>query len=147
MACKRLSEGKLKEIEEIAAGWGKLLAREAFPNGPGLDVTLADMEEITARACRRMVQGAVETMTDDQAAHFGNEAPCPTCGRVCHVERKSRPVAVRGGTAMLDEPVAHCPTCRRDFFPSATGVEDRRSRLQCDDPPSGAAHGGCDQLV
>jgi hypothetical protein len=147
MASRQLSEAKLREIEEIAAGWGKLLAREAFPSGPGLDVTLADMEEIAARACRRMVQGAVETMTDEQAAHFGNEAPCPTCGRVCQMQRKSRAVTVRGGTATLDEPVAHCPTCRRDFFPSATRVEDRRSRLQPDNPPSGSAYGGCDQFV
>ena len=28
MATKALSERKLKEIEELAAGWGKLLARE-----------------------------------------------------------------------------------------------------------------------
>ena len=31
MAKKMLSEQKLKEIEEIAAGWRKLLARESFP--------------------------------------------------------------------------------------------------------------------
>lgn len=44
MSSGKLSERKLKEIEEVAAGCGKLLAQEAFPNGPGLDVTLADME-------------------------------------------------------------------------------------------------------
>ena len=43
MASKELSERKLKEIEEVARGWGKLLAREAYPEGPGLDVSLADM--------------------------------------------------------------------------------------------------------
>ena len=39
MASKEARERKLKEIQEIAAGWGKIIAREAFPNGPGLDVT------------------------------------------------------------------------------------------------------------
>ena len=63
MSSGTLSERKLKEIEEIAAGWGKLLAKETFPNGPGLDVTLADMEEVAARAARAIVRGAVETMT------------------------------------------------------------------------------------
>ena len=62
---KTLSERKLMEIEEIAAGLGKLLAREAFPEGPGLDVSLADMEDIVVRASRAIVHGAVETMAAD----------------------------------------------------------------------------------
>jgi len=129
MSSGKVSDRKLKEIEEIAAGWGKLLAQEAFPNGPGLDVTLVQMEEVAARACTAIVRGAIETMTGEQAKHFGEEEPCPTCGRLCPVMRKSRPMTVRGGKATLDEPVAHCPTCRRDFFPSATGAEVGRSRV------------------
>ena len=127
MASKELSERKLKEIQEIARGWGKLLAREAYPQGPGLDVSLADMEDIVARATRAIVRGAVETMTDDQAGDLGEEAACPNCGRICKLKRKSRPLVVRGGQATLDEPVGHCPTCRRDFFPSASGATSRWS--------------------
>lgn len=122
MASKELSERKVKEIEEIARGWGKLLAREAYPEGPGLDVSLADMEDVVARATRAIVRGAVETMTDDQADDLGQEAACPNCGRICKLKRKPRPLVVRGGQATLDEPVGHCPTCRRDFFPSASGA-------------------------
>ncbi len=119
MASKVLSERKLGEIEEVARGWGKLLAREAYPEGPGLDVSLADMEDVVARATRAIVRGAVETMTDDQADDLGEEAACPNCGKMCKLKRKTRSLAVRGGNANLDEPVGHCPTCRRDFFPSA----------------------------
>ena len=119
MATNVLSERKLTEIEEIAAGWGKLLARESFPEGPGLDVSLADMEDIVVRATRAIVHGAMETMTADQTRQLGDQAACPGCGKMCELKRKSRPMAVRGGSADLDEPVAHCPTCRRDFFPSA----------------------------
>jgi len=119
MATEVLSEQKLREIEELAAGWGKLLARESFAGGPGLDVSLADMEDIVARASRAMVGGAVETMTADQADKLGEQAPCPGCGKMCKLKRKARSIAVRGGSANLDEPVGHCPTCRRDFFPSA----------------------------
>jgi len=124
MASTKLSERKCKEIEQIAAGWGKLLANEAFPEGPGLDVTLADMEEIVARAGRAMVQGAVGTMTDEQGKSWDGEQPCPTCGKACGVKRKSRTIAVRGGTAELAEPVAYCSTCRRAFFPSASNLAD-----------------------
>jgi len=110
---------KRKEIEELARHWGELLAREAFPTGPGLDVSLADMEEMVACASRAIVQGAIGKMTEDQAQSLDEQQPCPTCGKTCPVRRKSRRVAVRGGSAELDEPVAHCSTCRRDFFPSA----------------------------
>jgi hypothetical protein len=50
MTSKEAQERKLKEIQEIAAGWGKMIAREAFPQSPGLNVTLADMEEIAVAA-------------------------------------------------------------------------------------------------
>ena len=119
MATEVLSERKLKAIEEIAAGWGKLLARESFAEGPGLDVSLAGMEDIVARAGRAIVRGAVETMIADQARQLGDQAACPVCGKMCKLKRKTRSMAVRGGSVNLDEPVGHCPTCRRDFFPSA----------------------------
>jgi hypothetical protein len=136
MSSEKLSERKLKEIEEIAAGWGKLLAQEAFPNGPGLDVSLADMEEVAARACKAIVRGAVETMTGEQAKQLSEEVACPICGLMCAVKRKARPLTVRGGEATLDEPVAHCPVCRRDFFPSTPSAEIGRSQVQPDGPSS-----------
>jgi hypothetical protein len=124
MGSKEARERRLKEIQEIAEGWGRILAGEAFPAGPGLDVTLADMEEIAVAASRSLVKGAVETMTGSQAKQFGQEADCPTCQRRCPLGTKSREVTVRGGKATLKELVGHCLTCRRDFFPSASGVED-----------------------
>jgi len=36
---------------------------------------------------------------------------------MCLLETVPCPVVVRGGDATLNEPVGHCPTCRRDFFP------------------------------
>jgi hypothetical protein len=124
MASKEARERRLKEIGEIAAGWGKIIAREAFPDGPGLNVTLADMEEFAIAASRALVKGAVETMTDSQGEQFGEEAPCPICGKMCSLKTVPRSVVVRGGDAMLNEPMGHCPTCRRDFFPAAASVED-----------------------
>ena len=124
MSSSKVSDRKRREVEELARGWGELLAREVYPDGPGLDVTLADMEEIAACAARAIVGGALTKMTDDQAACLDETQPCPTCGKECPVQRKSRPIAVRGGTATLNEPNAHCSTCRRAFFPSAPGAED-----------------------
>jgi hypothetical protein len=124
MASMTLSDAKLKELEELAAGWGKLLAVEAFPDAPGMDVTLAEMEEIAARATRAIVAGAIGTMAEQQAQALGCQLPCPICGKLCGVSRRPRTVAVRGGSTELAEPVAHCSTCRRDFFPSASNLAD-----------------------
>lgn len=115
---------KRAEIEDLARHWGELLAREAYPQGAGLDVSLADMEEMVACATKAIVQGAIGKLTEDQAELLDERQPCPTCGKACQVRRKSRTVAVRGGSAELDEPLAHCSKCRRDFFPSARRLED-----------------------
>ena len=124
MAGMKTRERKVKEIQEIAASWGKIIAQEAFPNGPGMEVTLADMEELAMAASRALVQGAVEAMTGSQREQFGVEAPCPSCGKMCPLKTVPRPMVVRGGGATLNEPVGHCPKCRRDFFPAASGAED-----------------------
>jgi hypothetical protein len=117
-------ERKRDEIEALARGWGKLLARHAFPDGVGLDVDLFLMEEIAVTAARSLVEGVVETMSRDQAEGLGTEHACPGCGKPCHLDHRIRRIQVRGGTASLNEPVAHCSTCRRDFFPSASSLED-----------------------
>jgi len=124
MASKETRERKLKEIQEVAEGWGKMIAREAFPDGPGLDVSLIEMEELAATASKAMVRGAIEALTSDQAKRMPEETPCPICGRACELHTQARPIKVRGGEATLEELVGHCPTCRRDFFPSASGIEN-----------------------
>lgn len=127
MANAELAQRRLKEIEQVASGWGKLLAQDVFPDGPGLDVCLTDMEEIVLAASKALVGGALKQMIEQQGEKLGKQSPCPTCGRPCDVKPKWRKVNVRGGKASYEEPVGHCSTCRRDFFPSASGVEGRRA--------------------
>lgn len=123
MADESITGRKLDEIEEIAKGWGKLLAEQVFPHGVDLDVDLWMMEEVTVRATKALVSGAIETMTAAQSEALEGQVSCPGCGQPCRLDHRSRPIQVRGGTAKLNEPVAHCSTCRRDFFPSAAGAE------------------------
>jgi hypothetical protein len=44
---------------------------------------------------------------------------CPQCGQVCSVITVKRTVTGLDGPMEIMEPKAHCPACRRDFFPSA----------------------------
>lgn len=115
---------KRRELEELVQGWGKLLAEQGFPDGVGLDVDLFAMEEFAVNAAKALVRGAVQTMTENQAAALGKEHACPGCGKLCELEHRQRPIQIRGGGVDLNEPVGYCSTCRRDFFPSASGAQD-----------------------
>ena len=53
------------------------------------------------------------------AAASTSTAECPECTRGCLVEMSKRTVTSLDGPVEVIEPVAHCPACRRDFFPSA----------------------------
>jgi len=53
------------------------------------------------------------------AAASERTAACPHCGQQQRVEIEKRAVHGIDGSVELLEPRAHCPACRRDFFPSA----------------------------
>jgi hypothetical protein len=46
-------------------------------------------------------------------------AKCPGCGRRCETTLAKRSVISGDGQVELPELKCHCPSCRRDFFPSA----------------------------
>jgi hypothetical protein len=75
MTGEERKERKRQEIEELAQGWGKLLAREAFPDGVGLDVDLFTMEEIAVAAAKSLVRGAVVSprTVNQLGAEFGGQ--------------------------------------------------------------------------
>ena len=132
MAARQLMIEDLRHIQELAKGWGKIIVRQQWgEQGPGLDVDLTQMENVAMAAVQALLAGTLETATQQQAQQFGHERPCPTCKRLCPLQSDDREITVRiGSTFDHHEPKAHCPACRRDFFPSASGVETRQSRLQ-----------------
>ena len=56
------------------------------------------------------------------AARAAPSARCPGCGARCETVGKRRRVTSVDGPLTVEEPVGHCPACRRDFFPPAGGV-------------------------
>ncbi len=50
-------------------------------------------------------------------AQAAPSAKCPQCGTRCETDRKKRSVTSVDGPLTVEEPVGHCPNCRRDFFP------------------------------
>lgn len=118
MSQRNLSAEKLQEIRELAAGWGKIVARSVLgESNSGTAIDFMAMEQIAATAAAGLTEGTLATLLEQQAQTLPAEQPCPDCGRLCPVDHEDRPLTVKGGQLTLHEPVCHCPGCRRDFFP------------------------------
>lgn len=123
-----------QQLTALAEGYGRILAGEAYgPEGPGLDVDLATMEDLAVRMQEALLKGMCEALTRGQAGRLPVTEPCPECGSECQVEQPdpgadndkwSRPMRLRGGSFELAEPRCYCRPCRRSFFPFADGAED-----------------------
>jgi hypothetical protein len=123
MPRRQLTPELLQAIRDLAAGWGKIVARRAFgAQGPGLDVDFDTMEQIALAAAAGLTEGALATALEQQAQALAGDQPCPTCGAACPVRHQPRELASPGATVTHHEPVCHCPACRRDFFPPAAGT-------------------------
>jgi hypothetical protein len=69
---------------------------------------------------RAVAQATTERLALTRAQRITGPQPCPTCGRLCPLLDRRRPLETVDGPIELCEPVCHCPACRRDFFPSAS---------------------------
>ena len=126
MARRAFPPELLREIRDLAAGWGKIVARRAFgDSGPGLDTDFEAMEQLAQAAAAGLAEGALALLLEQQAQTLGEQAPCPDCGTPCALHREPRTLHRPGGTVPQSEPVGHCPACRRDFFPPATPAAPR----------------------
>ena len=130
MSQRKLSPQDLQQIRELAARWGKIIARQAFGEaGPGTDVDLDAMEQVAGAAAAGLTEGTLATLLEQQAHLLGTEQACPGCGRRCRVDRAERLLTFRGLQLNQNEPISHCPDCRRDFFPPTAAAAPGRSRL------------------
>lgn len=99
------------------------MSRRAFgEDGPGLDVDFRTMEQIATAAAQGLTEGALQQMLQQQARKVPERYPCPDCGTACPTEPHTRALTVHGATIQQTERIAHCPVCRRDFFPPAGGA-------------------------
>ena len=116
-------------------GGGKL-----FPDVPmgtkgrGSTSTSIPSSPLAVDMGQAVIKGAIEEVLRTQLKLLGDHQPCPACARACPVDTESRTIQVRGGTIQYDEPVCHCPACRRDFFPSPPELAARLAQLLSGDP-------------
>lgn len=123
MTTPHLSPEELASLRTLAAQWGKIVSKRAFgDDGPGLDVDFRTMEHIAAAAAQGLTEGTLQLLLHQQAQRLPEDQPCPECGRFCPTQSHRRSLTARGAEVEQVERVAHCPDCRRDFFPPADGV-------------------------
>lgn len=122
MSTPRFTAEELDRLRALAAEWGKIVSKRAFgEDGPGLDVDFRTMEQIATAAAQGLTEGALQQMLQQQAQKVPEQYPCPTCGEPCLTRAHTRALAAQGATVQQVERIAHCPACRRDFFPPAGG--------------------------
>ena len=123
MPFKRAQVPSQREILSLAEDWGKVVVRCAFGDeGPDLDLNFDAIEAVAFQAAQAVIKGTIQQSLSQQMRKLGETQSCPQCRRVCPVETEPRELVVRGATVQYDEPKCHCPTCRRDFFPSPSCV-------------------------
>lgn len=117
---------ELDQLCALAAQWGKIVSQRAFgEDGPGLDVDFRTMEQIAAVAAQGLTEGTLQLLLQQQAQQLPPEQPGPDCGTLCSTQPHQRALTARGAAIEQVERMAHCPHCRRDFFPPADGVGPR----------------------
>jgi len=108
-------------IDRVAQGWGKVVARRVVEEvGPELDLDADEIEQVAKGAACVVAKSTIEELLEKKASLLGAEQACPTCQRLCPVEREPRLIQFWGAEVSYSEPKCHCPACRRDFFPSAS---------------------------
>jgi hypothetical protein len=120
MPTPRFTPEELRELHDLARQWAKIISKRAFgDDGPGLDVDFRTFEQIAHAAAHGLTEGTLQLLLEQQADKLPDDQPCPACGQLCPTQPHTRSLTARGAEVEQVERIAHCPDCRRDFFPPA----------------------------
>jgi len=113
-------KGKFHELVALLAAQGFGVA------GPPRETTFADIERFGHQAGQMVARAIDARLTEQHAAHFAGEEPCPTCGEKHPPNASPHKLELQteDGKVKLCEPAFRCPPCERDFFPSTYPVAD-----------------------
>jgi len=114
------------EKEQLLQRLAELVIEEQVEQGVFLETphySIIERQAITLG--RELSRKAQERGAREVAACSPTRAACPTCQTLCEVETQIRRITSLDGPVDLTETTAHCPACRRAFFPSAGPVGAR----------------------
>jgi len=93
------------------------------------DARFHDLEAAGHALGRAIAQATTERLAFARAERLTGPQPCPTCGKLCPLVHRDRPLETIDGPLELHEPVCHCSACRRDFFPTASSIGTQSTNL------------------
>jgi hypothetical protein len=109
-----------KKLHDLIQQTSQVAAElEALERQPGEVPAYRQIEQVAHQAGRQLSCAIQQTQLTELANQHLQPVPCPECQTVCGVQSKKRTAQSLDGPVELLEPQAHCPLCRRDFFPSA----------------------------
>ena len=117
----------LRQVRELALGWGKIAGKRAAEQlGSDQSLNFTTMEQLAAVVAAGVTEGTLAALVADQAQALTDHQPCPKCQTSCPVEYSDQSLTLGTGQVIaLHEPICHCPKCRRDFFPPTDHVGAR----------------------
>jgi NMD protein affecting ribosome stability and mRNA decay len=101
------------------------LTRELYPDGFPRGTKFSELEAIAGALADEMARQLIEINVQEQADAWPEEerGECPVCGGAARkTPNEPRVLHTTRGDVTWKQRVAHCPRCRRAFFPSGSSV-------------------------
>ena len=117
MARTKLSEQEWETFLELADRLG-IEVRGLLDQ----DVRFTALESAGHRLGRAVAQMTTERLSLARAERLTEPQGCPSCQQRSPLVHRARELETVDGPIEFREPVCQCSACRRDFFPSASGV-------------------------
>jgi uncharacterized protein with PIN domain len=123
-----------ERLERMAAELAEALYG---PDGMPWGTRFSELEDSAFELGQALARRLMQRMVRSQAADSlpCELKPCPRCGRELGAlpdedsNQEARVLTTRSGEVEWCEPKRHCPTCRRDFFPSSQEFGNRSVSL------------------
>ena len=105
------------KVHQMAEGWGKIVARRVQEEvGPELDLDADAIEQAAVTAARAVAKGTIEELLEKKASLLGTEQPCPSCKRLCSVQRRPANHSLLGRRSRLRRTQVPLPSLPPGFF-------------------------------
>ena len=85
-----LTAAELQELQDLAAQWGKIIARRTGDDA--IEFDMPALEQIAQAAATGLVEGTLQCLLQRQADALADQQPCPACGRLCPLTYQDRTV-------------------------------------------------------
>jgi hypothetical protein len=101
------------------------LTKQLYPEGLPPGTRFSELEAVAGALGDEMARQLIEINVQEQADHWPEEelGECPLCGGAARkAPDEPRVVTTTRGDVAWTQRVAHCPRCRRAFFPSESSA-------------------------